>query len=347
MPTLYVTEPGAVLRRRAGSLVVTVDRDSAPADPDRDKPSATLLEVEPHRLEMIGLVGHVHITAEATRLCLDKGIAVAWLSRNGDLLGRLVPELSRTADLRLQQFRTFDDDAAALAIGRSAIAAKIGNAAAFLTALRSNRPGEPRFPETIAHLHRLRGQIARTPTRETLLGLEGEAARRYFSVLGLAFSGEIGFENRHRRPPPDPANALLSLGYVLLINLIAGLLEARGLDPYLGFLHTRRSGRPSLALDMAEEFRHPAVDRLVLRLCNRKQMRLDCFETDPARPGVRLTRDGLKRFFREWEASLDAPMAGLADKTTVERALTRQVDGLAAHLRGQDTYRPLLLRNAE
>ena len=341
MPTLYVTEPGAVVRRRAGSLIVTCEEHISSEKRGEERRSI-LLEVEPRRLEMIGLVGRVHMTAEATRMCLDNGIAVSWISGGGALLGRLVPEISRTADLRLCQFRTIENTASAMELGRCFIDAKLANAAAFLSTLRSNRPGEPRFGQTIAHLGRLRERIPTTKDRETLLGLEGEGAAQYFSVLGLAFSGNIKFEARRRRPPPDPANALLSLGYVLLTNLIASILEARGFDPYLGVLHTPRSGRPSLALDMIEEFRHPLVDRFVLRLCNLRQFRPDSFETDAKTSGMRLKRDSLKQFFREWEGMIDARMPGLDDNISVEQAVRRQVDRLAAHIRGREPYHAVL-----
>ena len=346
MPALYVTEPGAVVRRQAGSIIVTSKMDGEQDGPDDNGNGALLMEVEPHRIEMVALVGRVHMTAEATRLCLDSGIAVSWLSRGGDLLGRLVPELSRTADLRLKQYCIANDTAAATDMGRCFIDAKIANAMALLSAIRSNRPGEPRFPKAISHLRKLRESIASASGCDMLLGFEGEGAARYFGVLGLAFTGEIGFTARHRRPPPDPANALLSLGYVLLTNLVAGMLEARGLDPYLGFLHKPRSGRPSLALDMIEEFRHPFVDRLVLRMCNRRQFRPVCFETDARTSGIRLTRDAAKRFFREWETALDARMAGLNENISVEQALQRQVDRIAAHIRGREAYQPVLLRGA-
>ena len=344
MPTLYVTEPGAVVRRRAGSLVVTVDADRASSTISETENATLLMEFEPCRLEMIALVGRVHITSEATRLSLDQGIAVSWLSRSGKLLGRMVPELSRTADLRLHQFRMTEDHTAAMILCRAFIDAKLANASAVLSSIRSNRPGEPRFSAAISHLHGVRKRVAVAKDRDSLLGFEGEGASRYFSAFGLAFSGDIGFEVRRRRPPPDPANALLSLGYVLLANLITGTLEARGFDPYAGFLHTPRSGRPGLALDLIEEFRHPVVDRFVLRLCNRRQFRPTCFEADRGTSGLRLTRAGLRRFFREWEACLDARMVGLAEHLSVEQVIQRQVDRLASHVRGRDAYQPVLLR---
>ncbi len=345
MPTLYVTEPGAVVRRKAGSIIVTLDRDADGSGP-LPETKRRLIEVEPHRLEMIGLVGRVHMTAAVTRLCLERGIAVAWFTRNGNFLGRLVPELSRTADLRLRQLRMADDMAMATDLGRTFIDGKLRNAAAMISVIRSNRPGEKQFAQAISRLRQAQTALQQAKTRDTIMGVEGEAARQYFSVLGLAFSGPVGFSSRKRRPPPDPANALLSLAYVLLANMMASLLEGRGFDPYVGFLHTVRSGRPSLALDLMEELRHPVVDRFVLRLCNRRQLTPEHFEADTGRGGVRLTRTGIKRFFREWERYLDRPMAGVKPAITVEKAITRQVDRLAAHVRGTAPYQPLLLPDA-
>ena len=264
MPTLYVTEPRSVVRRSVGSVVVTLNEDPDGPGPLPER-QRRLLEVEPHRLELIALVGRVHITADALQLCLEQGIAVAWLQANGNFMGRLVPELSRTADLRLAQFRMADDEPQALALAQTFVAAKLHNAVGLLTALRSNRRSQPALGRAIGELKAMADTVAQATSREVLLGYEGDAARRYFAGLRLGFTGAIGFAGRARRPPPDPANALLSFGYVLLANVLASLLEACGFDPYLGFMHAVRSGRPSLALDLLEELRHPVVDRFVLR----------------------------------------------------------------------------------
>lgn len=343
MPTLYVTEPRSVVRRSAGSIVVTLNEDPDGSGP-RPERQRRLLEVEPHRLELIALVGRVHITADVLELCLEQGIAVAWLRANGNFMGRLVPELSRTADLRLAQFRMADDELQALALAQTFVAAKLHNAVGLLTALRSNRRGQPTLGRAIGELKAMIDTVAQATSREELLGFEGDAARRYFAGLRLGFTGAIGFDGRARRPPPDPANALLSFGYVLLANVLASLLEASGFDPYLGFMHTVRSGRPSLALDLLEELRHPVVDRFVLRVCNRGQLRPEHFETDTERGGVRLTREGMRIFFRTWEAFMDAPLPGISEEMSPEEVLRRQVARLAAHVRDQTPYQPLLLR---
>ena len=343
MPTLYVTEPRSVVRRSVGSVVVTLNEDPDGPGPLPER-QRRLLEVEPHRLELIALVGRVHITADALQLCLEQGIAVAWLQANGNFMGRLVPELSRTADLRLAQFRMADDEPQALALAQTFVAAKLHNAVGLLTALRSNRRSQPALGRAIGELRAMADTVAQATSREVLLGYEGDAARRYFAGLRLGFTGAIGFAGRARRPPPDPANALLSFGYVLLANVLASLLEACGFDPYLGFMHAVRSGRPSLALDLLEELRHPVVDRFVLRVCNRGQLRPEHFETDAERGGVRLTRAGMRIFFRTWEAFMDAPLPGIGEEMSPEELLRRQVDRLAAHVRDQAPYQPLLLR---
>lgn len=219
------------------------------------------------------------------------------------------------------------------------VAAKIGNASAIITAVRSNRPGNQAFGTAISYLESLKQRAKTATAQDKLLGIEGEAARRYFQAFGMAFNGPITFSGRVRRPPTDPANALLSFGYTLLTNLMVSLLEARGFDPYFGALHSVRSGRPSLALDMIEELRHPVVDRFVLRICNRREL-LDTDFEDKGDKGLRLTKDGLRRFLHKWESYLDAPLAGVKEQFSVERVIQRQVERLAAYVRGTEPYMP-------
>ncbi len=334
-----------MIRRSAGSIVVTLSEDPDGAGPLPER-RRRLIEVEPHRLELIALVGRVHITLDATKLCLEQGIAVAWFRATGRFMGRLVPELSRTADLRLAQFRMAEDRSQGLQLARTFISAKIHNAIGVLTALRSNRRGQPALGQAIGELREMIETVEQTPRRATLLGFEGDAARRYFTALRVGFTGAIGFAGRARRPPPDPANALLSFGYVLVTNALASLLEARGFDPYLGFLHTVRSGRPSLALDLLEELRHAVVDRFVLRVCNLRRLRPEHFQEDPERGGVRLTRQGMRIFFRAWEAFMDGPLPGIREEIPAEELLRRQADRLAGHVRGRVPYRPLVLHHS-
>jgi CRISPR-associated protein Cas1 len=345
MPVLYVTEQDATVRVSAKSLVVTLDVEAEGKDGAEAVRHRRLIEVEPHRLEMIGLVGRTHITSDALHLCLEMGIDISWFAWNGCYLGRIVPKLSRSGDLRLRQYGTLQDSAACQKWARRTVDAKVANCREVLQDIRSNDSQNQVLAEAVRELARLQSLLAGSDSPERLLGLEGSAARVYFQALGSAFRAEIIFDHRERRPPPDPANALLSFAYVLLGNRLGGMLEARGLDPALGFFHEAGGGRPSLALDLLEEFRAPVVDRFVLRSCNLRILRKDMFEPDQENiGGVRLTKDGLKTFFQEWEAHLLRPLREKDgdSRLAVLPLLERQIERVVADLRGTEAYRPFL-----
>lgn len=347
MPTLYVTEPGATVRVSGESILVTVQEDPDGKEGPEPERRRIIVEVEPHRLELIALMGRAHITCDAVRLCLEKGICVAWFSRNGRYRGRLVPEMSKSADLRLLQYAAVQDKEGRLVRARAVVASKLANAMEVLKDVQSNDSGNTSLSSAIAALKAGAGKAATADGPESLLGIEGTGARDYFTAFGTAFRKEIGFKERARRPSPDPANAMLSFGYVLLGNVIGGALEARGLDPALGFYHEVRSGRQSLALDLLEELRHPIVDRFVLRACNLRIMKPDLFEADEERQGgIRLTKAGLKVFFGEWEKHLLRPIAEADSKNGMDvlSLVRRQVERLAADMRGTGAYQPFRYR---
>lgn len=339
MPTLYVTEPGSTVRLQGESLLVTIDDEA-----DGKSRRRTVAEVEAHRLELVALLGGVHATRDALEHCIENGIAVAWFSGTGRFRARLMPESARNADLRLLQYAEAASMERRLSRAAECVSAKLANAAAVLAAFQSNHPGRPEIGEAIAAV-REQSQAAAAPRdAEQLLGLEGSGARAYFEALRAAFQGGIGFPGRVQRPATDPANALLSFGYTLLGNLIAGRLEARGLDPALGFFHELRAGRPSLALDLLEELRHPVVDRCVMRIANLRQMTPEHFEQEQREGGVRMTREGQRKFFPAWEQSLtqvqkDSDGAELAPLDIVNR----QIERFAADLRGGEKYRAFRL----
>ncbi|MBF0155434.1 MAG: CRISPR-associated endonuclease Cas1 [Magnetococcales bacterium] len=345
MPTLYVTQQGAVVRLSGASLHVTQE-----IDPDGDGPlppgRTVLLEVEPHRLEMVALVGRVHITQDALKLCLDKGIGVAWFSWNGKFLGRMVPEAARSGDLRLAQYRAAVDATLCLDLARRVVSGKLTNAVVTLKGIQSNQPGLEDLSQALRDLGEYRQRVAECGDVGALLGFEGGAAACYFGVLDRGFRGEIRFPGRKRRPPPDAANALLSFGYVLLGNLIGGHLEARGLDPAVGFFHAPRPGRASLALDLLEEFRHAIVDRFVMRVCNLRMLQPGMFENDAQEGGVRLNREGLRLFFRAWGEHLEKPLPESGGgKVSPQELIRRQVNRMAMTLRGEDQYEPFLMQD--
>lgn len=341
MPSLYVTEPGATVRLRGRSLLVT-DRDDA-GGADR-----TLFEIEPHHVDVLGLVGDVHITADALRHCFAEGIPLAWFGRNGGLLGRCVPKSDNNGLLRLRQFETACDPVRAAGFARALVAAKIDNALALLVDVQGNDPANIYLPPAIATLKDLRTALADHASIDSMRGVEGAAAAAFYGAFGGALRPATGltFTRRQRRPPPDPVNALLSFASVLLGTRLTGMVEGRGLDPAVGILHELRAGRPSLALDLMEEWRTPVVERFVLRVCNLRSLRPEHFEPDAENTGgVRLTREGMRTFFVEWEKFLLRPLRGVdgVDRPVLA-AVGVQVDEVARAFSTGGVYAPFVMR---
>jgi len=162
--------------------------------------------------------------------------------------------------------------------------------------------------ETLGEAHStLCKSLERVETVETLdelRGVEGAASRAYFDLFRRCNHSDMSFEGRHKRGATDPINALLNFGYTLLTRELEGFLEAAGLDPTIGFYHLGDQDRPSLACDWIEEFRHPVVDRLVLKLINEKILQADHFEVHEEKSGLRMKPEGLRRFVQHWEKVL-------------------------------------------
>ncbi|HEX4811525.1 MAG TPA: CRISPR-associated endonuclease Cas1, partial [Nonomuraea sp.] len=183
---------------------------------------------------------------------------------------------------------------------------------------------------------------------DEVLGWEGQAARLYFQGLAAMLRTTPDFASftvRTRRPPTDPVNALLSFLYGLTRTLVHGATEQVGLDPYLGFLHGLRPGKPALALDLMEEFRPIHADRLALNLLNRKQLRAEHFETMPG-GAVQLTEDGRRTVLTEWQAwkSKEWPHKLLGRKVSASLLPVIQARLLARHIRGElPAYMPWTL----
>jgi len=287
MAYVYVTEQGATLRKTGDRLLVT-------------KNDETILDVRCREIEGVLLFGNVSVTTPAIRELMDHGIEMALLSRRGELVAQLTPPTSRNVRLRLAQYRRSEDSHWSLGFARSVVAAKIANGASLVRSFAKNHPAVSVASE-ISDLDRALERVPVATQLEALLGLEGTAAKRYFSAFGKLLAPGWSFEGRQRRPPRDPVNALLSFGYTLLFNEISSLLDGVGFDPYLGFYHQPDYGRPSLAADLVEEFRSPVVDRLTLRLINLRSLSPDDFERHTASGGLHLTRDALKRYLAAYD----------------------------------------------
>ena len=268
--TLYLTTPETYLRLDNDTLRVEVDHE-------------TRLRVPLHHLSAVVCFGHIGLSAPLMHRLAEGGIALVLLDENGRFKARLEGAVSGNVLLRQAQFQRVADAAFTLDMARACVAGKIKNTRQVL--LRGAR--EAKSDDEAKTLARLADDLAASlralpaaASLDALRGLEGEAARQYFSGLSLLVRPDqreaFAMDGRTRRPPRDRFNAVLSFLYAMWMNDCRSALEAAGLDPQVGFLHALRPGRAALALDLMEEFR-PWADRLALTLINRGQLAANYF----------------------------------------------------------------------
>jgi CRISPR-associated protein Cas1 len=280
--TLYLTTPGSYVARDHLTLQVEVPvfPDNLPAQ-ERVRDNADdwrKLSIPIHHLESICVFGASTISPPALDLCWEHGVAVNFHSHFGYLQARLTGVADTSVTLRRVQFRAADDPAKCAAIARQIIAGKIQNSRnSLLRAARENDSEAERekLSEVIEALARQLQTLAGQNDLEKVRGAEGMAAQLYFSVFTLMLKQQrefFTFGIRSRRPPRDRVNCLLSFLYALVRHDCVAALTSVGLDPFVGFLHVDRPNRPSLALDLMEEFRPWLADRLAVTLINRQQI---------------------------------------------------------------------------
>jgi CRISP-associated protein Cas1 len=328
MPVLYLTEPQSVLRKTSDRLIVEKDGEE-------------LLVVPCAKLEAVLIFGNVQVTTPALVELWEHGIELAFLSPRGVLRGQLTPPKAKNLPLRMAQYDVARDPEKKLALAKAFVLGKIANARAVLLRFAANHP-IPSLRGAIDTLEESLGSVEGAKDLATLRGWEGQAAAAYFAVFGELLPEALSFPGRRRRPPTDPVNSLLSFGYVLAGNELQSLLDARGFDPYLGFLHEIDYGRPSLALDLLEEFRPAWIDRFVIAALQRGQFEKEDFlrGTDG---GLALDRDGLKRFFVVWESALAEEIAIGEGERTIRDLYRRQAERLARAIQYGEPYVPFEL----
>ncbi len=331
MSTLYVVEAGARLEREYQRLLVTLNDE-------------VILRAPIGSVSRVVLVGRAGATTPALHALLEANIPLLFISRGGKLLGHLSPPLPGNLPLRRAQYRRDTDAAFCFGLARHIVAGKLRNQRALAGRLIRRRGFDP---QPAAELSAAIGRVEAADDADTLRGIEGQAAKVYFGLYRAAFDPAWRFVNRNRRPPRDPVNAVLSLGYSLLTHNLMTALEVVGLDPYLGYFHTETYNRPALALDLVEEFRAPVVDSLTLRLINRRILRPEHFEPDEETGGVALTEKGLKLFLTQYSVKLESEVAAreLARRLSYRKLFEVQARRLARVVLGEtEVYRPFRAR---
>jgi len=355
MATLYVTEPRALVRKAGDTLTVHI-----PADTERGT-AKRKVRVPLIKISQVVVCGDATVTTPALAALLEQRADVCFCSAYGRFRGRLTPPEGKNSLIRLAQVRAHDDPPRALFLAQAFVRGKLANMRAML--LRANRKRQDieiahaakSIQNIIAQVNKLdttNEQLPADPARPqagsgygTLFGLEGAGSAHYFGVFGHLLKGDWGFSGRQRRPPRDPVNALLSYGYVLLLNQVASAISIVGLDPYVGFLHSAQWGKPALALDLMETFRPVIVDSVVLTLLNNGMLGREDFGQELG--AWRLKEGGRKTYLQKFEERLDTtiqhPVFGY--KATYRRCLELEVRLVSKWLLGEiDILKPFVVR---
>ena len=254
-------------------------------------------------IEGIVTFGYMGASPGLMKLCSDNGIALTFLSPNGRFVSRVQGQTKGNVLLRKRQYLLSDDPVWSLSVARLMIAGKIQNYRNILKRYIRDYGENEKVNASVKVLEVAKRDALTATDKSVLMGYEGMASNAYFEVfpeLLLNQKQDFPFHGRNRRPPKDAVNAMLSFAYTLLANDMAAALETVGLDPYVGFLHSIRPGRTSLALDMMEELRAYLGDRFVLSLINKKQMTIKDFLLQ-ATDGVVMTDKGKKTFIAAWQ----------------------------------------------
>lgn len=330
MTTLYVTDQGAYLRVQNQQFQVLHQNELRCAVPVS-------------RVSHVVLFGCCNVSHGAVSLALRQRIPILYLASNGRYFGRLETEGVAQIDYLVKQVEHSQDPVFRQQQAQSIILAKLHNSRVLLQRLNRKRKTEV-ATEVIAQLPALMQKVAESESIESMLGYEGQGAHLYFQALASLLKGKFEFEKRTRRPPTDPINSLLSLGYTLLSQNIHSMVEAVGLHSHFGNLHLPQKNRPSLVCDLIEEFRALMVDALVAYLINSNIFTEEDFTPPDDRGGVYLHPDALKKFLKHWEEKLQQtvthPHTGY--KVSYRRCLELQVWEYVACLMGeQKVYRPM------
>ena len=335
--TLFVTTQGAYLCHEGESVLVKVEKE-------------TRLRVPLHMLGSIVCFGQVACSQPLMGLCGERGVLISFLTEYGRFLARVQGPVCGNVLLRREQYRRAERPDAAAAIARAVVLGKVANCRTVLqraTRDHAEKTGCDEIEVATRRLGHLLKELEEPLPVDTLRGKEGDAANTYFGVFNHLITAQkeaFFFHVRSRRPPLDNMNALLSFLYTLLVHDASAALEAVGLDPQVGFLHAERPGRPSLALDLIEEFRPFLADRLALSLVNLRQLQGKDFERTES-GAVTMSDAARKELLTAYQKRKQEEILHPFIDETVSIGLLFHVQALlmARHLRGDlDGYPPFI-----
>jgi CRISPR-associated protein Cas1 len=334
MPVLYLTEQGATLRKDSGTFLVTKDQK-------------VLQKVPASKVEQVVIFGNVNITTPVIHYLLSEGIDCVFCSNTGRYHGRLISTESKFGLLRQAQFQAVSNLDMRTRVAKQVVKGKLLNSRTMLMRyLREEQSGD--LTSVVDAVRQSIEKLEVAADVGTVRGIEGYGGALYYNAFKSLLKQDLGFRARVRRPPRDPVNSLLSFGYTLLVYDIQAAIRTVGLDPFLGFLHSTEYSKPSLALDIMEEFRPIIVDSIVLRIANTRALTNEHFELSTERTGmVRMKQEAIKTFLEHYEGRVQTivihPVAN--NRVTYRRCFELQARQIARIVTGQqETYKPLLVK---
>ena len=334
LSTLYVRNHRARIQHRRGSLTV-----SSPEGSQR---------VPLEALDAVVVLGGAQVTMQALDACVRRGVRVAALNRGGAVRFLVSGATNGNVHLRTSLFQAVSDESRSLELSRAVVAAKLQNSRRVVgrwSRDEKDATGSKRLAERSEQIRQRIVRLVDAVTGDHLRGIEGDAARIYFRALEQAVAtADLEFSSRTRRPPRDPVNAMLSFCYGMLVTECTGALESVGLDYQMGFFHRPRAGRPSLALDLAEELR-ALTDRFVVSFIRRRQIGPASFDYTPG-GGVYLSDNARTALIKAWEDHKETEVPHRILGRPVGRWAIPSVQAtlLARHLRGDlPAYPPFVL----
>ncbi|AFZ37985.1 CRISPR-associated protein, Cas1 family (plasmid) [Stanieria cyanosphaera PCC 7437] len=335
MGTVYITqEYNSFIGKTDERLTVKADKKK-------------LLDVPLIKIDGLVIMGQATISPAIIKELLERKIPLSFVSATGKYEGCLQPELTKNIFIRKAQWLAAGETATAIHLVRGFVRGKLKNYRHLLMRRRREYP-ELNLDTAITKLEQAIAPIDLSNNIDSLRGLEGAGSAAYFGCFDrLIQNPNFNFKSRVRRPPTDPVNSLLSLGYSLLRHDLQSAVNIVGFDPYLGYLHYQRYGRPSLALDLMEEFRPLVVDAIVLNAINKEKLTPNDFTSEPISNAVSLTKEGLKVFLRLYEQKKQSVFKHpvLKRQCTYQEAFEIQARLIAKYLMEEtDKYPPLILK---
>lgn len=298
-------------------------------------------------LEVIEVFGKIQITTQCVTECLKRGVNILFYSTQGAYFGRLISTNHVNVQRQRMQEKVTEDKQFRLDFSRRIINAKIRNQIVILRRYARNRENDIR--RAVIEMQNMYRKLETAQSIEQLMGYEGTAAKIYFRELGRLIDPAFAFAGRNRRPPRDPFNSVISLGYSIILNELYGKIEGKGLNPYFGVMHSDREKHPTLASDLMEEWRAVLIDSVALSMLNGHELQREDFYSGTDQPGVFLTKEGFKKYVQKLESKFRTESRYLTYidySVSFRRAMDLQINQFIRAIEERDVqqYTPVLIR---